>query len=301
MQNMQKIRDSFLENFNERFPHCEILQFTNITEPFRVKAQDGTIYFFNKACNTNKIKKLPDAAIEDKISYFQSKLDSIFGNIKLLCYNGKKEKILVEDENGFTYSPQAYDLLVGHPPSIQTCNEKEKLFIFKANLVHGNKYVYPQFVYYNGKQKIDIICPTHGIFKQKIEAHLIGNGCKKCANDLSTFSNKKWADKFKHKICTLYLIELYNEYERFVKIGITANGVKYRFSNLKNYNYKVIIEIKGSSHYIAELESSILKNYKKFKYKEANIDVGGNTETFKIEIKDKIYADLLLLGHPPKT
>lgn len=54
-------------------------------------------------------------------------------------------------------------------------------FINRANQIHNNKYDYSEFVYVNWKTKVKIICPYHGIFEQRTDHHLNGNGCNKCA------------------------------------------------------------------------------------------------------------------------
>ena len=54
-------------------------------------------------------------------------------------------------------------------------------FIEKANLIHQCKYNYSKTLYNKGKTMIDIICPEHGIFRQRAEGHLNGNGCPACA------------------------------------------------------------------------------------------------------------------------
>ena len=81
-------------------------------------------------------------------------------------------------------------------------------FIELSNKVHNNKYIYPD-KYINQDTKINIECPIHGIFKQKPERHLFGDGCPKCANKNITHeefverSNKihkykyKYIDKYK--------------------------------------------------------------------------------------------------------
>ncbi len=58
---------------------------------------------------------------------------------------------------------------------------KDIEFIKKCKLIHGNKYDYSLVNYINNKTKIEIICHTHGIFKQLPDDHLSGHGCKKCA------------------------------------------------------------------------------------------------------------------------
>ena len=46
-----------------------------------------------------------------------------------------------------------------------------------------NKYDY-SLVHYNGiRVEVQIICPKHGEFLQTPNGHLIGHGCRKCANE----------------------------------------------------------------------------------------------------------------------
>ena len=53
-------------------------------------------------------------------------------------------------------------------------------FIQKAREIHGNKYDYSKVKYINNKEKVCIICPTHGEFWQIADSHLGGQGCPKC-------------------------------------------------------------------------------------------------------------------------
>jgi len=56
-----------------------------------------------------------------------------------------------------------------------------KIFIECARKVHDDKYDYKLIQYKDAKTKIKIICPVHGIFEQRPENHLYGQGCPKCA------------------------------------------------------------------------------------------------------------------------
>lgn len=58
-------------------------------------------------------------------------------------------------------------------------SQSEVLERFKE--VHGDYYDYSLVIYKNGRDKIKIICPTHGVFKQGAESHMYGSGCPKCA------------------------------------------------------------------------------------------------------------------------
>lgn len=61
------------------------------------------------------------------------------------------------------------------PPRIT--NEE---FVRRARLKHGDKYDYSKCNYLNGREKVIIICPIHGEFKQKGRDHLKGHRCPKC-------------------------------------------------------------------------------------------------------------------------
>ena len=55
-------------------------------------------------------------------------------------------------------------------------------FIEKAQKIHGNSYSYEEVFYINNRTPVNIICSTHGIFRQTPEVHLSGHGCPECAN-----------------------------------------------------------------------------------------------------------------------
>lgn len=54
-------------------------------------------------------------------------------------------------------------------------------FFTKAREIHGGTYDYSCAVYLGSKDKIEIICPEHGVFWQQADNHLCGQGCPKCA------------------------------------------------------------------------------------------------------------------------
>lgn len=47
---------------------------------------------------------------------------------------------------------------------------------------HGSKYAYNFENYVNFSSQIEITCPVHGLFRQRIKDHLKGKGCIKCGN-----------------------------------------------------------------------------------------------------------------------
>ena len=68
-------------------------------------------------------------------------------------------------------------------------------FIARASELHDNKYTYDKVVCKGTKHKVIITCRVHGDFEQTVSHHLMGCGCKECAN--SSFVSKQetqWLD-----------------------------------------------------------------------------------------------------------
>ena len=54
-------------------------------------------------------------------------------------------------------------------------------FVDDARKVHGDKYIYIEDTYKNGRTKMTMVCPEHGEFEQRPNSHIQGSGCPKCA------------------------------------------------------------------------------------------------------------------------
>jgi len=82
------------------------------------------------------------------------------------------------------FSQKPYNHLLGN--GCPTCGGRERLtkedFIKRAFEKHGNKYDYSLVNYKNIETSIEIICKTHGIFKQRPDCHMEGFGCAYCNN-----------------------------------------------------------------------------------------------------------------------
>ena len=97
-------------------------------------------------------------------------------------------------------------------------------WISKAKEVHGDKYDYSKSKYTNSRDKVKIICPTHGEFEQTPSKHLQGQGCPKCA--------------FENRVNKQFLTT-----SDFIKKAIEIHGDKYDYSkvNYKSMREKVCI------------------------------------------------------------
>ena len=74
--------------------------------------------------------------------------------------------------------------------------EAGKTFIDKAKKIHGDKYDYSKVNYVKNDVKITLICQKHGEFEITPNAHLNGQGCKKCAIERIHDLQRKTKEQF---------------------------------------------------------------------------------------------------------
>lgn len=154
--------------------------------------------------------------------------------------------------------------------------------IEKFNTIHGKKYNYDFVDYKNIHEKIKIDCYKHGIFEQTSGSHLAGNGCPDCSPSIGYSKSKyvEYCNKTNGKT-HLYLISCNNDNESFYKVGIAKDGALHRFRSRSKlpYDFNIIKEVYGSAALIWDLEKSIHRIMRDFKY-NPYIDFGGKTECF---------------------
>lgn len=163
-------------------------------------------------------------------------------------------------------------------PNCKIDNKLSKI-IDACNIAHNSKYDYSSVGFYSMNKKVDIICPTHGIFRQRLDNHLHNAcGCPACS--------KTGFDKNKPAIC--YYIKFETEEHTLYKIGITNRSVKKRLVGMKLYEgikATIIQELRfedGKDALI--METKILKEFEEFKYQGMPIMDNGNSELFTKDI-----------------
>lgn len=72
---------------------------------------------------------------------------------------------------------------------------KETILI-KFREIHGALYDYSRMMYTHTRNKIEIICPEHGVFIQSPHKHIAGSGCPKCGLVKASRSRTKSSKEF---------------------------------------------------------------------------------------------------------
>lgn len=212
--------------------------------------------------------------------------------ILLSKYRGRRGKVYLQDEDGIIHYYQADSLLQkGFNNSMRTPYDKDKAFAIKSRKIHGDKYCYKKAKYKTDRSKVKITCPSHGCFNQIPSAHLSGQGCPKCALKSTNkyyngFSKSDWIRNcnINGRTPRLYIIRCYNDQEDFIKVGITTQSLKRRFSGVNMpYKMELLAEKVGGAESIYQQEKNIHKVLSRYKYKPL-IHFNGKRECFKLKL-----------------
>jgi len=235
-------------------------------------------------------------------SYFieqaTNKFGSKFDYSKVQYKNANTKITIICPEHGeFVISPYS------HLRSLHGCKkcgtevmakiQKDTTHQKFAEFVKTSRYLYTKTLFDTITDKITIICPVHGEFKTTVDHHMRGTGCKKCADQNKTGGyNDFWFnfDESRKKLPgILYMLEMYSDSERFIKIGITKNTVEHRYRGSK-YNFDIIKLWYGPLYECYQKETILKTMFSKDLYcNSKNLFI---TESFTIESKDNILKFL---------
>lgn len=103
-------------------------------------------------------------------------------------------------------------------------------FVEKAEVIHGkDTYDYSQVDYKRSLSKVNVICPTHGLFKTKPNWILSGKGCPTCGNERRKTPRLKYStflkrSNLKHESRYTYEASSYINTDSMVLIHCDSHG-----------------------------------------------------------------------------
>ncbi len=114
---------------------------------------------------------------------------------------------------------------------------KEK-FIEEANKKYNYFYDYSLVEYKNSSTKVKIICPIHGIFKQKPSTHLHEGGCIECCNNDKKLSDKEILQSIKNNNYTFEIVSKdFKHSSDFIIKGTCKQCKNSIFKKLNSWRY----------------------------------------------------------------
>lgn len=153
---------------------------------------------------------------------------------------------------------------------------------------HNGYYDYSRTSFEFITDRIQVVCPEHGSFELTADHHMRGVSCSLCAN-----KNKKggyteaWfsADEARKSIPgILYLVEMSNSDEHFLKIGMTRNTVKGRYAGCP-YSFSILSERSMDLYAVFKAEEAIKSLKDNRYYPKLGIY---KTESFRLGAKEMI-------------
>lgn len=134
-----------------------------------------------KKCSDDRLKK----PLKQIINELKVKYNNIYDYSLIKSINNTKDKVIIICQNHGEFTKNLNEHISGS--GCKKCfDDKKKLpfeeFIFKSNKIFNNKYQYVESSYKGTSNKLIIVCPKHGEFKQLGKTHIDGHGCLKCSN-----------------------------------------------------------------------------------------------------------------------
>jgi hypothetical protein len=143
-------------------------------------------------------------------------------------------------------------------------------FIVKAERLHGKRYSYEMTDYRTSKEKVKIICRKHGVFEQRPNQHLNGDGCPECGREITRLSSLRhytFENDPTHAVTQgqLYLLLITTETAQFLKVGVTRKTVKERTRKWE-VPTRQLLSYPGRLYDLLLLEQHILVIFRYHKY-----------------------------------
>lgn len=119
-------------------------------------------------------------AVHEKLKhdydYSNTKYKNMRSSINVICKkHGEFEQNAGDHSRGY-----------GCPDCSNSKQLTQEEVIERTKKIHKGKYTYDNFKFKSVDKKSIITCPKHGNFPQKVQNHLSGNGCPKCAGQNKT-------------------------------------------------------------------------------------------------------------------
>jgi hypothetical protein len=192
------------------------------------------------------IKKTTQSEFLHKIKTYYGKYNYDISKINYINSDTKVEFIC--SKHG-SFSKIPYQLFKNKLHICKHCKKKQiniravdlNTFILKSNLIHENKYSYPNSHYINNSTPLNIECPLHGNFKITPEEHISAQrGCPKCKSHRLTKKNVLKRFKEKHKDKYIYPNFTYETVYQELEIECKKHG---------KFKQKILSHLKGHGCY----------------------------------------------------
>lgn len=308
----RRTHEQFLEKLNEVHPNRKwevIGEYEHNKIPILIKDKYGECLI-----PPNNLLQRSSPSVKtavNKTEYTVNKFKEVWGDrydYSKFNYTGARNKSIIICRIHGEFLQDANMHLSGRCGCDKCANESissrvrsnTKEFVEKAIIKYGkDNYSFDNTIYETATSEVIITCKHHGDFRQTPNRFLNGQICSKCSYKEKTTNFHELKRRRNNSI--FYIIECYNNEERFIKLGVTTRSVKARFKDDYDmpYNYDILREFSYANINAPDaIETGLLKFTKTATY-TPKLKFSGQTEARDIVIKEAllelfdVYADQL--------
>ena len=284
--------DTFVDSTTEMKFFCEY-HGEFYTTPSSFKHQMGDCPDCNKE-RANQKRRLTTEQYLDKLLSARPEISDKY-DLSKVDYQGAKNKIIIGCASHGDVEVYPYDLLYGG--NCPKCAPNYPLthddFIERVREKFGEvKFLPDNFQYQNIDTKSQFYCDIHGWFESSPYLLLLNKeGCPYCGRESTESIYERVLVKHPERAdnpCTLYVLRISNDEERFIKIGITTMPTKQRFwGAFDSYKYEIIEEFHSTLEKCLNIEKQTLTHFRKHLYQPKEL-FGGHTECLKLFKKNEV-------------
>lgn len=231
-----------------------------------------------------------EAAIKHKGKYDYSRVKYVNGatHVEIICpIHGP----FSTPASGHLFGKECYKCSRKTASSKMFSSTKD--FIKSARKIYERQFDYSLVDYKNCMAPVKIICKEHGEFLLSPKRHLGGAGCRLCWHDkCHGFLKERFVNSCKKtgRVPFLYVIQMSDAEESFLKIGVTSKTLATRFPR-NPYQITPITQWFDSPDETWTLERRLHKMFKGDKYTPKK-SFAGKTECYRLETLPKLLAEI---------
>lgn len=212
----------------------------------------------------------------------------------LVNYVGTKYKVLITCPIHGTFMQNAGAHLrgvgcfhCGRTKAIDNTRTPINDYIRKAREVHGEKFDYSLVKFQSVNDVVEIICPVHGVIKQRASGHL-KHGCVRCHFDSKFLTNEEFIEKSKkhHNETYDYSKTIYNGHRNKVIVICKEHGEFEQLAgeHIRGTGCPICSSSKGERKIASMLQKLNIDFVKEFSF---------NNETYRYDFKLKNNSILI--------
>lgn len=278
--------EEFYRRFCEKFPeetgkYKPLEDITYLSNHYKFETEYGP-------CLTTPIELLKGVfpTIKSAVNpteYFINKSRSVHGDIydysKTIAIKGNSDVIITCKKHGDFIQDKSNHMRGSG--CIKCFHTKEKYnleeVLLKSKKIYGDKLIYDKAKLVD-RVKISLECKIHGEFTEKVFYLLKGKGCTKCSKEIHSFMYSYYGNRNTDVTCYLYIMNLYNDEENFIKIGISNNIERREKEFSKLYNTQLLYKQEFNLKYCLNVEKFLLNMLHDKSYTPLKDLHGGYTE-----------------------